>query len=108
MASFISKQVRFRVYLRDKLTDAGGEWADFGDGGQYDTKDPELIELLVNNPAFNVDYVRVPEDKGIVYVCPQCDYESDKARAVMAHAMKVHKLRCPKDKLIKKKVVVEV
>lgn len=107
MASFISKQVRFRVYLRDKLTGAGGEWADFGDSGQYDTKDPELVELLVNNPSFNVDYVRVPEDKDIIYVCPKCDYEKH-PRAVIAHAMKVHKIRYTKDDLIKKRVTAEV
>ena len=108
MASFIAREVRLRVYLRDKVTGAGGEWADFGDGGQYDTTDPEIIELLENNPAFNVDYVRASGNKGIVFQCPKCEYEKPKARAVMCHAVKVHKINYTQNDLIEKKVKVGV
>ena len=107
MASFISKDVRYRVYLRDKLTGAGGEWADFGDGGQYDTKDPVIIEILENDPAFNVDYVRAPELKNFIFQCPKCKYEKKEPKRVIAHAMTVHKMRVMQDGLIKKRIAVE-
>ncbi len=108
MASFVSTNVRFRVYLRDKLTGAGGEWADFGDGGQYDTKDAEIIELLEKDPAFNIDFVRVSEFQNFIFQCPKCEYEKKESKRVIAHAMTVHKIRVKQDGLIKKRIAVGV
>jgi len=108
MATFVSKQVRFRVYLKDNPTGAGGLWADFGDGGQYETNNREYIELLTSNPLFKQDFFRVAEDKGVIFKCPQCDYENSNPKAVAAHALRVHKAKYTKDGLIEKRTKVEV
>lgn len=108
MATFVSKQVRFRVYLKDNPTGAGGLWADFKEAGQYKTKNPEYIEILTNDPGFNKDFFRVAEDKGVTFQCPQCEYEKPNPRRVTAHALRVHKANYTKADLIEKKVKVKV
>jgi len=108
MATFVSRRVRFRVYLGDNPTGAGGMWADFGESGQYKTDNREYIETLEANSLFNQDYFRVAGDKGIIFKCPQCEYEKPNPRAVTAHALKVHKANYTKNDLIEKRVKVKV
>lgn len=107
MATFVSKQVRFRVYLTDNPTGAGGLWADFGEEGQYETKNREYIDILMANPLFNIEFFRVA-DKKVTYGCPQCDYNNPNPRAVLAHAVRVHKARYTTEDLVEKNIKVEV
>ena len=108
MATFVSRQVRYRVYLKDNPTGAGGLWADFGESGRYETNNQEDIDILTSNPVFGKEFFRVAEDKGIMFGCPKCDYEKPKPRAVISHASRVHKINYKKDDLIEKKVKVGV
>jgi len=61
MAKFVSRQMNFRIFLR--MCDSGGQWADFGDRGECEVKDPEDAEKLRNAPNFGKDFYEVGREK---------------------------------------------
>ena len=106
MAKFVSRQRNFRVFL--KMEDSGGKWADFGETGECEIKNPEDAEKLRNSPNFGKDFYEVggplekPSDKssesGDLFKCPDCDKTESKAGKpfdtpvkVILHARMEHK-----------------
>jgi len=74
------------------MEDSGGKWADFGDTGEYETKNPEDAEKLRNAPNFGKDFYEVGvERKGaeekpkVMYKCPFCDYTNSVQQSVVTH-----------------------
>lgn len=106
MAKFVSRQSDFRVFL--KMEDSGGKWADFGDTGQYETKNPEDAEKLRNASNFGKDFYEVMDteekpkvavESGDLFKCPDCDKTESKkgkpfdtAVKVILHARMEHKV----------------
>lgn len=104
MAKFVSRQRNFRIFLR--MEDSGGRWADFGDRGECDVKDPEDAEKLRKTPNFGKDFYEVGQEKpkvavgsgesnesGDLYKCPVCGITESKKGAPFDTAQKAQ-LHC--------------
>lgn len=104
-AKFVSRQRNFRMFLG--LSDSGGRWADFGDAGEYETKNPEDAEKLRNASNFGKDFYevghveekpKVAVESGDLFKCPVCGMTETKAAKpfvtavmVILHARMAHK-----------------
>jgi len=108
LAKFVSRQRGFRVFL--KMEESGGKWADFGDRGECEVKDPEDAEKLRNAPNLGRDFYEVGHgeekpkvaiesvESGDLYKCPVCGITESKkglpfdtAVKVILHARMKHK-----------------
>lgn len=98
MAKFVSRQRNFRVFLR--MEDSGGRWADFGDRGECEVKDPEDAEKLRNAPNCGKDFYEMGQEKpkvaiesGDLFKCPVCGKTESKKGAPFDTAQKAQ-LHC--------------
>lgn len=101
MAKFVSRQRNFRVFL--KMCDSGGKWADFGDTGECELKNPEDAEELRSKPNFGKDFYEVGRKKEMpkvvidepsdLFKCPVCGKMESKKGAPFDTAQKAQ-LHC--------------